>query len=121
MLINNDAPTTRTRAVVLNISSDDAPLPGLAESANAHLGGPLAAKYNTVSGGVEMRISNYPSFPGAAWEPLASTKAWKLAEPPGHVARVYIQFRDAAGNESFIVYDEIYYQPSLFLPTVFKH
>ncbi len=120
MLINDGAPTTASAFVTLDISSSDTPLPGAAESANAHLGGLLALKYNTISGGVEMRISNDPGFEGAVWEPLAMQKSWVLGGAPGQIYRVYIQFRDAAGNESFIVYDDIFYAPKIYLPIVIR-
>lgn len=120
ILIDNGAATTRSSSVRLYISSSDDPLPGAAESANAHLGGPLALKYNTVSGNVEMRISNDPSFAGASWEPLAAEKPWNLTDSAPGVYRVYAQFRDAAKNESFIVYDDIILEPKTYLPIILR-
>ncbi len=107
ILINDGAGTTSSKDVMLNITSSDDPLLGAAESANAHQGGPLALAYDTVSGGVEMRVSNDPSFEGATWEPLAQQKPWTLGSAPAAVFRVYAQFRDAAHNESLVVYDDI--------------
>jgi hypothetical protein len=107
MLINNGAPTTYSKSVVLNISSSDTPLEGAAQSANAHLGGPLAQMYNEVTGNIEMRISNDPAFAGADWEPLVPEKPWVLAPGSGGVYIVFIQFRDGAHNESFVVNDTI--------------
>ena len=57
-------------------------------------------------GDVEMRISNDPSFEGAAWEPLAFEKPWVLAGK-GPIAWVYAQFRDGAGNKSLVISDDI--------------
>ena len=50
--------TVYTKTVELNITSTDEPLPGAAESANAHMTDILSAIYNVASGNVEMRISN---------------------------------------------------------------
>jgi hypothetical protein len=105
--INNGSPTAYSRSVLLNLTSTDEPLPGAAESANAHLGNRYFDQFNEVSGGIQMRISNDASMAGAVWEPLQAEKPWTLAPGPGIVYRVYVQFRDAAGNESFIVFDDI--------------
>ncbi len=122
MFINNDAPVAFSRDVILYISSTDTPLPGAAQSANAHLGGPLAIAYNTVSGGVEMRISNDPTFAGATWEPLVPEKPWTLAviSASSPIYRVYAQFRDAAGNESLVIQDDIFVANQIYLPVVLK-
>ncbi len=120
ILINNGALSTRSRDVTLDLSSTDTPLPGMAQSANAHLGGPLALRYNTISGNVEMRISNDPSFAGAAWEPLAWQKPWTLGGAEAGIYRVYAQFRDGAGNESWTAFDDILLLPAytIYLPYV---
>jgi hypothetical protein len=123
ILINNNAPTTRSPNVILNISSTDVPLEGIADSVNAPLstGGPLALKYNEVSGGVEMRISTDPTFADANWEPLSAEKNWQLPTLMPGVYRVYAQFRDAAGNVSMVVFDEILYDPyMLYLSMLVK-
>ncbi len=119
MMINNGAQRTYTKNVMLNISSSDTPLEGAAQSANAHLGGPLALKYNVVSGNIEMRISNDPSFAGAVWEPLMPEKPWTLASGALGVHTVFIQFRDGALNESFVVNDSIEVS-GVYLPMVPK-
>jgi len=119
-LINDGAPLTNLKSVVLNISSSDTPLEGAAQSANAHLGGPLALKYNEVSASIEMRISNDPSFAGAVWEPLMPEKPWVLAPGPSGVYTVFVQFRDGALNESFVVNDSIEYIAAIYLPMVPK-
>jgi len=118
ILINNGAERTFSKNVILNLSSTDEPLKGMAQSANAHLGGELALEYNTVSGGVQMRISNSPSMAGAVWEPFAAEKAWTLADAPSHTRRVYAQFRDAAGNVSYIVSDDIIMETGLYVSPV---
>ena len=120
MLINNGVISTTNSYVTLNISSVDEPLPGLAQSANGGLGGLIAKAYNEVSNGIEMRISNDPSFADATWEPLASEKPWTLAGDSGGVYVVYAQFRDAALNESFVVLDDILLIPGdrIYLPII---
>ena len=104
VLINNGAIQTSSKNVILNLSSSDTPLDGLAEPASARGGGPLALRYNEISAEIEMRISNDPSFTGAVWEPLDPEKPWTLANGPAGVYIVYAQFRDGAGNESFVVH-----------------
>lgn len=122
ILINNGEPRTGSKSVMLNISSADTPLEGAAQSANAHMGGPLALLYNEVSGNIEMRVSNSPTFVGAVWEPLAPEKPWVLAAGPSGIYTVFIQFRDGALNESFVVNDTIEYLTSLrvYLPMLAK-
>ena len=117
VLINNGANQTSFKNVILNVSSADTPLNGLAESANAHMGGPLALKYNEVSGNIHMRISNKPNLANAVWEPLTPEKPWTLPAGPAGAYTVFVQFRDGAGNESFVVSDTIIYTlPSMFIP-----
>jgi hypothetical protein len=105
--IESGAPTVYTRTVELNITSTDTPLPGAAQGANAHQTDRLSLLYNTVSANVEMRISNRHDLADATWEPLTQFKPWTLDCSPGETCRVYAQFRDAALNESLIVYDDI--------------
>ena len=118
VLINNGAIQTFSRNVILNISSSDTPLDGLPTPTSARGGGPLAVKYNEISGSIQMRISNDPSFTGAVWEPLMQEKPWTLPYGQGGVSFVYVQFRDGAGNESFIVHDTIVYFPNIYLPLI---
>ena len=119
MLINNGAPETSSKAVMLNISAQDTPFAGAAESSNAHMTDQLSRRLNEVSGGIQMKISNDPNLVGAVWQPLAQEVPWTLSCPGLSQCRVYIQFKDAAGNESSIVEDDIYLnQVSLFLPYV---
>lgn len=107
MLIEDGAPSTTSKQVTLNLTSTDEPLDGVAQSANAHQTDMLSTLYNTVSGNIEMRISNHASMDGATWEPLKQFKEWTLDCAVGEICVVYAQFRDQAGNESLIVYDEI--------------
>ena len=72
----------------------------------------------------EMRISNNGDMSGATWEPFAQTKPWTLVQATG-LASVYVQYRDAAGNESRIIPASIWVEdgPSLnrlMLPLIMK-
>jgi hypothetical protein len=122
VLVEGGAQTTDSKQVQLDISSTDMPLPGAAQSANAHQTDQLSVLYNTVSSNVEMRISNVADMGDAPWEPLAQSKEWELACEVGGVCTVYAQFRDAAANESLIIYDEIELvapgMQNIFLPLI---
>jgi hypothetical protein len=107
ILINNGAPATRSKDVVINISATDEPLLGMASPAGTTWSGPLAGTFNSASGVTEMRISNDASLADAAWEPLVAEKPWTLGDSQSDVYQVFAQFRDAAGNESFVVFDDI--------------
>jgi hypothetical protein len=64
-----------------------------------------------VSGVAEMRVSNSQTgLQTKTWEPYATSKAWRLSRREG-TKTVFVQFRDAAGNESAIVKDRIKYLP----------
>ncbi|MFN8444975.1 MAG: choice-of-anchor X domain-containing protein [Caldilineaceae bacterium] len=118
--IAGGAPTTPSKHVVLNISSTDTPLQGAAQGANGHLTDQFSLLYNTVSGGVEMRLANYADLSSVRWQPLAFSKAWDLECANGEVCRVFAQFRDAAKNESLVVYDSILLNEEvrIYLPVV---
>jgi hypothetical protein len=107
MLINNGASETASRKVVLNISATDKPLDGAAQGSAAHMTDQFSQQFNTVSGGVEMRVANDESMAGAAWQAVQPQLPWTLTCPAGQTCTVYAQFRDAAGNESLIVNDSI--------------
>jgi len=109
ILIDNGANETLFKNVILSLSSSDTPLPGMADPASSNTGGPLALSYNEVSGSVQVRISNEPSFTGAVWKPLTQEKLWTLAAGPAGIRFVYAQFRDGALNESLVVHDTILY------------
>ncbi|HRW49911.1 MAG TPA: hypothetical protein P5333_20485, partial [Caldilinea sp.] len=106
-LIENGQEVALSKQVQLAISATDTPLEGAAQGAAAHMTDMLSLMINEVSGGVEMRFSNTEDMTGAAWEPLATSKAWTLDCDPGETCTVYGQFRDAAGNESLIINDMI--------------
>jgi Mg-chelatase subunit ChlD len=56
----------------------------------------------------QMKLSNDPKLAGAVYQPFAPEVAWQLPPAaPGQVVRVYAQFRDAAGNESPVTFDDI--------------
>jgi hypothetical protein len=124
MLIENGAVVALSKQVVLNISATDQVLDGAAQGAAAHQTDLLSQLVNTVSGGVQMRISNSEDMSGAAWEPVATTKSWTLDCAPGETCTVYAQFMDAAQNESLIINDAIELDANasessqLFLPAI---
>jgi len=64
----------------------------------------------TCAGGVappaQMMISNEPGFPGAEWEAYATSRAWFL-QPGDATKTVHARFRDAAGNASAAISDDI--------------
>ena len=84
--INNNAKTTASPAVTLNLAYAD-----------------------TGSGIRSMRFSN-DGATWSAWEAVAVSKAWVLAGPAGYNT-VRVQYRDAAGNYSAVYNDYILYQP----------
>jgi subtilisin family serine protease len=53
-----------------------------------------------------MMISNNPDFIGAIWETYTTSKSWTLTSGEG-TKRVYVKFKDSAGNISEKVFDEI--------------
>jgi len=126
MIIENGAPVATARQVVLNLSATDTPLEGAAQGSAAHITDQYSQLYNTVSGGVQVRISNDATMAGAAWQPLTTEIAWTLACANGETCTVYAQFKDAANNESLIVNDSIVldeqvtggFSTSLFLPFI---
>ena len=59
-------------------------------------------------------LSNRADFAKATWEKFTPRMTWSLSAKPDTDARVYVQFRDAAGNVSTvdgITSDSIRYQP----------
>ncbi len=121
ILIGNGVSIITDTQVTLYLSSTDVPLAGAAEGANGHLTDQLSLAINTVSGNVEMRISNDPSMQGATWEPLAAEKPWTMQCGVANYCTVYAQFRDGAGNESLIISDQVYLQLSyIYLPLILK-
>lgn len=95
MAINNGKARTRKRSVMLTLDAND-PIPGAGVA---------------VSGVTEMRISNSQSgLQTAAWRAYATSVPWKLRGGEG-TKTVFVQFRDAAGNESAFAKDRIKYLP----------
>ena len=95
MAINNGKARTRKRSVMLTLDAND-PIPGAGVA---------------VSGVTEMRISNSQSgLQTAAWRAYATSVPWKLRGGEG-TKTVFVQFRDAAGNESAFVKARIKYLP----------
>ena len=107
VLINGGAETTLSKEVVLDLSATNEPVEGVATPFGIQTKGPIQRTIKEVNEDIEMRISNDPSFSGAVWEPFAPEKPWTLGETPGNIGTVHAQYRDAAGNESAIVVDNI--------------
>lgn len=121
VLIQGGAEQTSSKNVVLSISSTDQVLLGAAQGANAHQTDQLSRLFNVAVGNVQMRLSNASDMGGAAYEPLAQTKPWVLDCEIGETCRVYAQFKDGAGNESLIIYDDIVLvQPKNYIPMIQK-
>ena len=55
----------------------------------------------------EMMVADDGSFTGAGWQPLAKSLPWTVSPGADGFATVFVKFRDAAGNESNAVTDEI--------------
>jgi hypothetical protein len=81
--INNDATYTDSRSVSLSLSASD-----------------------NSSGVSQMMITNSSSFEGASWEDYTTSKSWTLPSGDGK-KKVYVKFKDGAGNVSEIYSDEI--------------
>lgn len=96
VLINDGATFTDSNVVMLHLSARKQLL--------TETGPP-----KFTSDGLEMMISNIPSFANASWEPYAEHKPWKIeANMPGNVATVYVKYRDAkTGLESITEKDGI--------------
>lgn len=71
---------------------------------------------------VEVMVSNDPHFEGAQWTTFEENQPWTLGPtPPGEYARVYVRFRDDAGNVSPTAVGSILYTPELlYLTTIMK-
>ena len=55
----------------------------------------------------DLMVSNRGDFAGATWQPFADSLPWTLAPNGDGFATVFVKYRDAAGNESNAVTDEI--------------
>lgn len=56
-----------------------------------------------------MRIDNEADFASGFWEAYGETRAWQIAGAEG-ANFVYVQFRDAAGNESLVFSDSVMFE-----------
>ena len=76
-----------------------------------------------VSAGEQMRFTNNTEEAWSSWEPYAPEKPWTLDLDcaPGEQCVVYAQFKDAADNESLVVYDEIFLPQTIYLPLVLRN
>jgi hypothetical protein len=91
----------------------------MADPASGGTGGVLALQYNIQSGNIQMRVSNDPvQLASQSWVPLQSEIPWTLANGPAGEYIVYAQFKDGAGNESYVVYDTIDYVPNIYIPII---
>lgn len=111
VLINNGEATTSDTAVMLTLGGSDDGAPHTPDDAAPLNDGPPA----------EMRIANEPTFANAVWEPFATSKAWTLNMEAGP-AVVYVQYRDAAENESRLISDAIIVESgnTIYLPFVIR-
>ena len=120
LVINDGQWATPSRHVTLTLMTTDTPMSAMADAVRSAGSDPLALRTNTVGGGVQMRISNDPFLAGAAWEPLAFEKPWTLGESDTGVYAVFAQFRDAAGNESYVIHDDIRLVSFVYLPLLLR-
>ncbi|MDD5434279.1 MAG: DUF1566 domain-containing protein [Nitrospira sp.] len=86
IVINSNRVYTNTAAVTLRLSCTD-PSPG--------------------SGCTQMQLSNDGVFDTEPWEPYITSKSWNLLPRDGINKRVYVQYKDNAGNVSPIYFDTI--------------
>ncbi len=63
-----------------------------------------------------MRLSDSPDFDSASWEPFSSSRAWDF----GTSTAVFVQFRDAAGNESPTYIASLAGNSTVFLPLLMR-
>jgi hypothetical protein len=72
------------------------------------------------NGIADMRLRN-DAGTWNAWEPFETSRAWTLAGPEGEPV-VWVQFRDAAGNESPAYSDSVVYQAPchVYLPLILR-
>ncbi|HXF62382.1 MAG TPA: hypothetical protein VNK95_12240, partial [Caldilineaceae bacterium] len=113
LLINNGASATRSPHVTLSLFASD--------QVELHADSPdpldniMLPPASSATGVTQMRISNQGDMSGAQWEPFANSKDWTLDRTSG-LASVYVQYRDAAGNESRIIPDSIWVNEGPGLP-----
>ncbi|MFN8490831.1 MAG: VWA domain-containing protein [Caldilineaceae bacterium] len=95
ILVNNDAAATDSLNVTLTFAAND-------------------ETQDLFKDITEMKLSNKPDLSDAKYQPFAQNVAWTLDAntKAGALAKVYGQFRDAAGNESLITLGQIRYLPT---------
>jgi hypothetical protein len=92
VLINDGAQSTSSLKVRLALIAEDV-------EGDEHTDHPLPG---TPVGDLEVRVSNRADFARASWQRFTPELSWALSAKPGQDARVYVQFRDAAGNVSTV-------------------
>ena len=121
-MINNGAPATADNAVSLYVNASDVPLDGLAAPGGSITAANDWTSLNDVSGDIQMRFANEMAGPWTAWEPYVAARPWVLTCQRGQTCPIYGQFRDAAGNESLVISDDIFITgTTLYLPIVTKN
>jgi hypothetical protein len=100
--INGDRPVTSKRRAQLTLHAGDRP--DAADSVDAYF--EFYDDESAPSGVTEMRLWNPGQQKGAIWEPFSEHRQWLLRRI-GRIATVFVQFRDAAGNESPAFADSI--------------
>jgi Mg-chelatase subunit ChlD len=103
VLVNNGAPSTVNRDVTLNFVPYEYPQPDFTEA------------FDDIT---EMKISNDPLLAGAEWQPFLQGVPWELSSSSnyGDVAKVYVKFKDAHGNQTIgVELGQIIYAPDVIL------
>lgn len=129
-VINQDMSTTSDDDVILSLSFTDVPSDHHIESDQI----PPVEEGTVVSGVSHVMVSNFPDFTGGVWVAVHGNVEfeWKIEEGEDRrahsngrsLATVYVKFRDAAGNESELTQDSIWFEPSgeantrLYLPLI---
>jgi hypothetical protein len=113
----------RFRDIDGNVSGlylDDIILDMNAPHGHAAIGGQGAllelAATDDLSGIADMRLSGSPDFDDASWEPFNPSPAWDFNAS----ATAYVQFRDAAGNESPTYMASLAGSSTVFLPFLMR-
>lgn len=119
VLINGGAPFTSLANVVLTLQAVDDAVAHTPNDPAALLPAFVLSSGKASSAVLEMRVSNSPAIDGANWQPFKPSLAWQL-DVSGCAALVYVQFRDAAGNESAVFSDYIFVLPNHLYLTLIR-